>query len=196
LALAVKVAREIISSSSAHLTPDNDEWIPTLFQTAHVILGRSLIGQGDFVGAREVFERASGIALRTDSTVTKMETRAGIAEVLLHQGNVAAAMDEIEVLLDFVATQPLIYILEPLYIYLVCYYVLDTARDPRAQDILRQGYEALMRNAGTIDDPDLHRSYLEAVPTNRELLAAARAAGIADGQAQTRDRGGAGSVGS
>jgi hypothetical protein len=49
--------------------------------------------------------------------------------------------------------------------------VLQANQNPRVQEILEQAYNLIQERAATIEDETLHRSYLENVPENREILA-------------------------
>ena len=50
-----------------------------------------------------------------------------------------------------------------------CYRVLDAVHDPRAATVLQTGQRLLHEYADSISDDALRRSFLENVPTHREL---------------------------
>jgi hypothetical protein len=50
--------------------------------------------------------------------------------------------------------------------------VLRAHEDPRAREVLDQGYRLLQERAAKIDDPRLRRSYLENVAAHREIVRA------------------------
>lgn len=55
--------------------------------------------------------------------------------------------------------------------YPPCYRVLQAKHDARAHQILSAAQGLLHERAGTIEDGDLRRSYLEKVAVHREILA-------------------------
>jgi len=61
---------------------------------------------------------------------------------------------------------------EPLRVYLTCYQVLQANGDPRADDILEEGYRFLQERAAKISDEGERRSFLENVAANREIVGA------------------------
>jgi predicted component of type VI protein secretion system len=56
--------------------------------------------------------------------------------------------------------------------YSVCYQVLHASENRRAWEVLEEIYRLLCARAEVIDDPALHRSYLENVDANREIATA------------------------
>jgi len=101
----------------------------------------------------------------------EIEVLAGIATCLLTLNQLDEALMEVELILGDLHTTPTNIMYEPIRVYLTVYYVLKAVRDSRAEEILKQGYELLHQNAANTPDEDSRRSYLEAVPHHRELIA-------------------------
>ena len=59
---------------------------------------------------------------------------------------------------------------EPARIYMTCYHVLRANQDPRAQEILITAHRLVQERAATITNEKMRRSFLENVPTHREIL--------------------------
>ena len=60
---------------------------------------------------------------------------------------------------------------EPIRVYLTCYHSLKAANDPRAEKTLITAYNFLQERAERIQDHSLRQSFLDNVPSNRELMA-------------------------
>jgi hypothetical protein len=58
---------------------------------------------------------------------------------------------------------------DPTRVTMTCYRILSAARDPRARQILEAGYHLLQEKAARLDE-SARSSFLENVPSNRELL--------------------------
>jgi predicted ATPase/class 3 adenylate cyclase len=98
---------------------------------------------------------------------------AGLARVALAQGDLPAALEQVELILAHIAaggtfdgTE------EPLRLPLTCFQVLRAAGDPRAAEVLASAHAELQKQAERISDPAARRSFLQNVPHNREIMAA------------------------
>ena len=111
----------------------------------------------------------------------RLDAAAGLARLEEARGETTLALQHVAALLEHLSSGSVDGALEPMRVYLTCYRILAAHDDPRAAEILKEGYRVLTGRAASIDDPALRHSYLEKVRANRELLAAAGAAGIADG---------------
>ncbi len=100
-----------------------------------------------------------------------LESRTGLARVLLAQDELTQAQAQVEGILqqlekdDLSGTQE-----EPLQLYLTCYRILRAAEDPRAHDILTTAYDSLQERAAKISDEATRRSFLENVSVHRGIL--------------------------
>ena len=57
-----------------------------------------------------------------------------------------------------------------LQMFLTCYRVLQTSRDPQAAHLLSQAHRLLQERASKIHDEELRRSFLENVACHREIM--------------------------
>jgi hypothetical protein len=71
--------------------------------------------------------------------------------------------------LNVLAEHPHAGLDEPINGYLTCYRVLEANGDPRAATVLQTAHDLLQEYAGHIADDALPSSFLENVPTHREL---------------------------
>jgi hypothetical protein len=99
-----------------------------------------------------------------------IESRAGLARVSLALGDVHSASNYVEEILQHLQSKDLTSTEEPLCVYLTCYQVLRANQDLRAVAILEGSYRFLLDLANTIGDPALRSSFLNAVPSNRQIL--------------------------
>jgi len=99
------------------------------------------------------------------------EPQAGLAQIALAQGDLAAAQAQVEVILPVLAAAPHAGYNDPFAIYLTCYQVLTAIGDSRATTLLQQGYTLLQQAAAALDDESRPR-FLEAVPSHYALVTA------------------------
>jgi DNA-binding SARP family transcriptional activator/tetratricopeptide (TPR) repeat protein/class 3 adenylate cyclase len=136
------------------------------------ILGHALAGLGRLAEAAENYRQ--GLAMRRERGQHHLtvEPLAGLARVALAQGDLVEALAHVGEILDYMGDHPALHgTLEPLRIYLTCYRVLVTNKDPRAGEILDAAYRLLQERAGAIEDEGLRRSYLENVAAHRGIVA-------------------------
>ena len=101
-----------------------------------------------------------------------VEAKAGLSRLKLMCGDYSSALALVEDILLYLQEKPQLRdTFEPFRIYLTCYQVLEANGDARAQEVLEKAYSLLQERAATIEDEALHRSYLENVPENREIVA-------------------------
>ena len=101
-----------------------------------------------------------------------MESLAGLAHVLLAQGQVTPALAAVEEILAYLDTGGRLGGTEyGLRNELICYQVLQANADTRAPGVLGAAYARLQEQAGRIPDEATRRSYLEHVPWHREIVA-------------------------
>ena len=98
-------------------------------------------------------------------------SRANLSEALFGEGKLMEAKQQIEEILAhnkfFIG---LVGEDDPLKIYLNCVKVLKAVEDPRADEVLKAGYQFLMDTAANITNEADRLSYLENVPWHREIL--------------------------
>ena len=162
-------------------------WESSLEGWGLLIMANTAAEQGDLDGAYQHYTHADAVFRgATEPVIMRpnmhLDATAGLARLAEARGETSLALHHVAVLLEHLSTGSVDGALEPLRIYLTCYRILAAHDDPRASEILKVGYRVLRARAASIDDPALLHSYLEHVGPNRELLAAARDAGIADRQ--------------
>jgi predicted ATPase/class 3 adenylate cyclase len=134
-------------------------------------LGHTLIKLGDVDGAITAYTQSLELSKKYATHVGVVETLSGLARAVLIRGNIVEANAYVTDILAYLETNALDGAESPALVYLACYQVLQAANDPRANELLAQGYRFLMDRAAKISDEALRRSFLEYVPWNRELLA-------------------------
>jgi hypothetical protein len=143
---------------------------------AHLVRGHALLELGDADGAAQAYEAGLSVERKAGPPGMPAELRAGLARVHLIREVPAAAMKEVEEILDYLQTSHIHGTAEPPRIYFTCYQVLTAVGDTRAAPVLDEAYRFLMDRAGMIDEASLRRSYLEAVDVNRRIVSAYRSA--------------------
>jgi hypothetical protein len=83
---------------------------------------------------------------------------------------VVGALSYVLDILDYLKTGTMDGMVEPFRVYLVCYQVLRSAREPRALDVLREGHRRLQARAARITDEAMRSSFLTNVAAHRELV--------------------------
>ncbi|MEM7532905.1 MAG: BTAD domain-containing putative transcriptional regulator [Chloroflexota bacterium] len=103
----------------------------------------------------------------------RIEAMAALAHVLYQSGDLSAAMHYVEEVIAWLYENPdqTYHFKEPFEVYLYLYLVLAANQDERAAPLLTQTYKNLNTYAQRIDNPLWHRSYLENVTVNRQVLA-------------------------
>ncbi|MBK8988228.1 MAG: tetratricopeptide repeat protein [Chloroflexi bacterium] len=133
-------------------------------------LGYVFHDQGDFKSAAEAFIQSRDIWRTHERWGLMIEATAGLAISLWQQRETAAALSQVEEVLDFLADQPLQGVDEPTQIYLNCYRVLHGNGEGRADALLRQAYDRLQVVADKIDDSALRTAFWQNIPAHRALL--------------------------
>jgi tetratricopeptide (TPR) repeat protein len=138
---------------------------------ALVTLGNTLAGVQRWSAATEAYEAAIAGCTKSVNLTMVVEPQAGLAQIALTQGDLAAAQAQVEAILPVLAAEPHAGYNDPFAIYLTCYQVLSANGDLRAAALLQQGYDLLQQDAAALDDESRHR-FLTAVPIHRDLVAA------------------------
>ncbi len=146
---------------------------------AFVYLGHALMGLQQFTKAQEAYQQALAAWQKVGYASAVVEARAGLAFALFQQHEITQAQAQVEQILQDIASIVLEATADMVNIFLVCYRVLAATDDPRAATILDRGYELIQIQSVTIDDADLHRSFLENVAANREIVALVEAKKLA-----------------
>jgi tetratricopeptide (TPR) repeat protein len=142
-------------------------------------VGDAELALGRHAAAAQAFATAHARASEIASSY-RHDASAGLARVALAQGDAAAAMQALATLLALGATAsgvdgPLKGAEFPRLVEWTCYRVLASAGDPgdpRAAEWLARAHDALQVQAATISDAALRQSFLDNIPTHREIVAA------------------------
>jgi len=147
-------------------------------------LGYALCDLARLDEATQAFRKARELQKALRQHHAAMNCMAGLAHVSLIQGDLAAAQARVEEILYHLEAGDLAWWWEPVRIYLTCYRVLRAIGDPRADDVLENGYRLFQDRAANISDEEEQRSYMENVDANREIVSeyAARRRDVAASQ--------------
>lgn len=143
---------------------------------ALLYMGDALAALERWSAAQDAYTQALQLYQQLDIPPVIAEVQAGLARLMLAQGDPVAALTWVQKLLPSLttgagsgSTQPTRGLDEPFQIYLTCYQVLTANGDPRAACILQQGHCTLRRYAEQITDDKLRRSFLTDVPAHHML---------------------------
>ncbi len=143
-----------------------------------LVLGHALAGLGDRDGATAAYHQALDRYRQSGFLNPPMEALAGLARLELAGGEPSQAMARVNEILEHLKAHSLDGTYEPFRIYWTCYQVLRANDDARAAEVLRTAYRLLQERAARIEDEHLHRSFLEKVPSHRELVQEGERAGL------------------
>ena len=103
----------------------------------------------------------------------RLEAQAGLARAALAQGDLPRAMHHVEPLLVQLADAGALCNAEaPFLVKLICYQMLERARDPRAAEMLATAHRDLQAKAAALSDAALRDSFLNRIPEHRAIVAA------------------------
>ncbi len=147
---------------------------PDLLQQAviQIGLGYVLVRLGLLVEATRSFQDTMHLLSGKGLTRHLAINHAGLAHVLLAQGDIPGALAQANLAVEHLETGTLGTLTTPaMRPYLHCYNVLHAANDPRAQPLLARAYSELMAQAEPLNETD-RRMFLENVPWNRAIVKA------------------------
>jgi tetratricopeptide (TPR) repeat protein len=127
--------------------------------------------------AADAYRSALEMRRAMDQGSLVVEVTAGLARVSLEQGDLIQAQARVEEILDFLDAADadtghcLKGATNPFLIYLTCYRVLKAIEAPRSETVLGTAHQLLQKQASTVADERLRRSFLERVAPNREIVA-------------------------
>jgi tetratricopeptide (TPR) repeat protein len=132
--------------------------------------GHALAHGGQLAGAEAAYRQALDLWRESGQHNLAMEAQAGLAAVLLAQDDTGQALAQVEEILAHLQTGSLDGTAEPFRVYLSCYHVLRAGKDPRARELLADAHRQLQERAARIADEATRRSFLENIPSHRELV--------------------------
>lgn len=134
-------------------------------------LGHVLRCQGMFEKAEEAYRNALQVWHDMEQSNLAIETRAGIAAVMLATSNLTEAKNQVEVIMRFLDEgNSLTGTESPFQIYLTTYEVLTAVSDPRASNILTTVYNKLQENAIRIKDKETRHAFLNNVQVHKKIM--------------------------
>jgi tetratricopeptide (TPR) repeat protein len=143
-------------------------------------LGHVLAGLGHLDEAADIYRQAMGLRCELGQPHLVLDSQAGLARVLLVQGELLQAQAEVERILDYLATKGSATCLEtgvagvddPGQIFLTCYRVLQANQDSRAKAVLRAAHQHLQERALRMGDETQQRLFWEQVTAHQEIAKA------------------------
>lgn len=132
--------------------------------------GHALATAGAWDDAEDCFGRALQLRQLLGQTQQTMEPLAGLVQVAVARGDTTAALALTERMLPVVRSPQFVAVIDIFGVYWRCYQALIAAGDPRADELLASGYQALMARAAQIDDAPMRAAYLEKVAVHRTLV--------------------------
>ena len=135
-------------------------------------LGKALSGLEQWEKATDSYQEALKLLSTFDAEWGLLGALTGLIRIAVKQGDINRALGFVDEILPYLEKgESLEYgVVGRSEGFLVCSQVLYTARDPRASKVLDQGYFELQQRADKIKDPAMRESFLENVPSNRDLL--------------------------
>jgi len=116
-------------------------------------------------------KQALDLRLELDLANLAAESQAGLAGAFMTQGDLPAALEQVEAVLRHLETGSLDGTEESLRIYLICFQVLQSVGDGRARQALEQAYAELQERAAKMDATS-RRMFLESVPHHWQIIEA------------------------
>jgi tetratricopeptide (TPR) repeat protein len=137
-------------------------------------LGHILLSMHQVAEADQVYRQALAGWQQVGARQPAWRVQAGLAQIALLQNRPTTALAHVQAVLANLTGAPINALYEPITVYWLCYQTLSANQDPAALDVLQRGYALLQQFTTQIDDPRLHRSFLENNPVNRTLLLTAQ----------------------
>ena len=131
--------------------------------------GHTHFALGQLPEAEDCFGKALQLRLALQQAQQAMEPLAGLAEVALTRGEVAAALAYAERMLPVVRSPWFAAAVEFFRVYWACYKALDASDDARASELLTDAYQRLMARAAQIEDDTMRAGYLDRIAVHRAI---------------------------
>lgn len=133
-------------------------------------LGNVLFVEKKYPESIEAYQNSLEIHKALGEEKERISAKAKLSGAYLQTVEVNLAQAAVDEILDALEKQGSQGFEQPAEIFLACYRVLKYKDDPRAEKILEKGYLLLNECASKFDDELSRHSFLEIVPSNRELL--------------------------
>ncbi len=163
-ASAVATAEQAIAISETFGDVDN-------LANAWSYLAKAQTEIGALDAAEASLQRALGLRGDILHPESATELQAELAYLTLLRGRPHDALAQLGPVLDALAHDLLVRgAEEPLRVHWICHHILSACGDPRADHVLGRARATLLAQAERLADPEMRRSYLEAVAIHRTLL--------------------------
>ena len=162
--------------SSANLISAQELGIPSTEAFAYHHRGHALAALNDLDGAAQAYQQALQLRTEISETMHAIESLAGLAQVTLSKGDLAAALAIAGQLIEHLDSKGSIGMVEPLWVHWVCYQILQAGQDQRAVRVLSDAYRILHLRAAQITDEALQHSFLTNIRVHRNIIAVYEAA--------------------
>jgi predicted ATPase/class 3 adenylate cyclase len=137
---------------------------------AALLAGTALAEQGRLAEAEARYQQSVTVRAALGWDHLLLEPWAGLARVRLTLGDLAGALQYVELILAYLhAGRPLDPIIRAVRVDLTVFDVLSAANDPRASTELGAAHARLLARVATLEDEQLRQSYLEGTPHRRRL---------------------------
>jgi predicted ATPase/class 3 adenylate cyclase len=137
---------------------------------AQLYLGFAWHLQGDFDKAAEAFSESVKIREELNQPAYQIEPIAGLALTAFSQNRPDSAIAHVETILTYLSNGGTLEgAEEPLRIYLTCYQILHSMQDPRAAEVIRNGYGFLTNSLAKIEDENTRRMVVDNVTWRRAV---------------------------
>ena len=146
-----------------------DIGVPSLTIQVLTNLGRIHLARQSPTEAADVFQQALASQGAREDWRRAVEAKAGLAAIYLQQDDLPQALEQIEPILQTLEQPAALAIPELFRVFLACYQILHQAGDTRAGPVLERANHLLQERAAAIGDERRRRSFLENVPSHREL---------------------------
>lgn len=135
--------------------------------------GHAHLALGTTARAQAAFEEAAAIRRDLADSAGLQDSKAGLALVLLTQGNTAGAHDIVQEIAGWSAAHDPTTMEYPAQVYLICAQVLDAVGTPAARaqagELRAAGRALVLARADTLD-ADARATFLQAIPFHAELV--------------------------
>ncbi len=128
----------------------------------------------DWTAALESQQRALEIWMGLGDADRVLESRAALSAVLLALGRTGEASEQVELSMksiDATGSSANAHLNDVSEILFIAYKVRLAAGDDRAADTLTRAYKTVQDHAALLEDPELHRSFLEDIDGHAEIIA-------------------------
>jgi tetratricopeptide (TPR) repeat protein len=161
-ARALALARSSLEIAVASQAPQDEAVVLLTVGEVELSLGRA-------AAAQQAFEQAKVRATEINDPY-RFDAAAGLARVALAQGDLPAALREVETLLADAEGGPWEGVDMASLIELTCYHVLARHQDIRADEWLVRAHDTLQAQVAAIADDTMRQDFLQNIPVHREIV--------------------------